>query len=348
VSFTVPTLRALLTRVQTDLGTAADGTTPRATPEYGIARALAGLSKSMYGFLLWTVQQCFPNTAEEAYGWRWASIFGVTQKGASAWRGSFQFTGTESAVVPSGTTLQRSDGQQYTTDALYAVTANAPVGITALAAGADADNPDGQILSLTSPIVGVDTDGAVVSSTQAGADVETWADGLPRLQARLRNPPQGGGPGDYVAWALEVPGVTRAWEFARLEGDNSVSVAFARDNDAGGPIPDSGERATVLTHLQSKAPITVDVRVITLSPLLVDITLSALSPNTANVAVAIATSVDELLRREGQPGSTISLSRLEDAISSAVGEVSHATASPSTDIAIATNQLPVLRNIIQP
>jgi uncharacterized phage protein gp47/JayE len=141
---------------------------------------------------------------------------------------------------------------------------------------------------------------------------------------------------------LEVPGNTRAWEFANLEANNSVSVAFARDNDPTTPIPDSGELATTLAHIESKAPITVDVRVITLIAKPINLVFTALSPNTLPVKTAIEASVSEFLLREGAPAGTLALSRLEDAISSAVGEISHTLSSPSADILCATNELPTL------
>jgi uncharacterized phage protein gp47/JayE len=345
MSYSVPTFRQILSRVQTDLGADADHTTPRASVEYGLARAIAGVSKGLYGAFTWLVAQCFPNTADETYGWRWGSVWGIDQLPATAWQGNILITGAPAASIPANTEWGRADGELYKL-AVAAVVGGAGsvvVSISAEKPSAAGNNPDGQILSLTTPLAGVDTDATVQSSTVSGADVEDWkTGGLPRLLARLRNPPKGGGPGDYVAWALEVPGNTRAWEFANLEANNSVSVAFARDNDPITPIPDSGELATTLTHIQSKAPITVEVRVITLIAKPVNLVFTALTPNTLAVQTAIEVSVGDFLLREGAPAGTIALSRLEDAISSAVGEISHVLSSPSADIVCATNELPSL------
>ena len=344
MSLSVPTLRQILTRVQIDLGSAADGTSPRGTPEYGISRAISGISKNLYGVATWVIRQCFANTADETYGWRWASVFGITQNGATAWTGTYQFTGDVAAEIAAGAELQRSDGLLYTTDVDAEVGGDetVTVAITASTPGAASNNPDGQLLSLTAPVAGVDTDGAVVESTGSGADVEQWKPyGLARLLRRLRNPPKGGGPGDYEAWALEVSGVTRAWEFPLLAGPNSVSVAFARDEDPTTPIPDSGERAVVEDYLVSKAPVTAAVYVIELTEQSVPFTFSALDPNTPDVQDAIEAAIDDLLLREGEPGGTIALSRIVDAISGAVGELSHTLSAPTSAIVTPTNQLPV-------
>lgn len=350
MAFSIPTFRDLLTRAQTDLGSAADGTSPRATPEYAIARALAGLSKHLFSAIQYVLRQCSPLTADEVYGWRWGAPFGIYQLAAQAWKGSAKLTGAEGTTVPAGTEFHRADGQLYTTDVEVEIAADetAIVALTSVTAASAANNDSGQVLSLTAPLLGLDTDATVVSSSQSGADVEQWKTGaLPRLLRRLRNPPKGGGPGDYEAWALEVPGVTRAWEFPLLEGPATVSVAFARDADPS-PIPDSGERAVVLAHLESKAPVTAEVKVITLSALSVPLVFSALTPNTVAVQDAIEASVSDLLQREGEPGGTIPLSRLEDAISSAVGEVSHVLSSPSSPIVVPTNRLPVLGSVTYP
>ena len=48
---------------------------------------------------------------------------------------------------------------------------------------------------------------------------------------------------DYVAWATEVPGVTRAWCSPNGMGAGTVVVRFVRDDDDD-PIPDSGERVS--------------------------------------------------------------------------------------------------------
>lgn len=350
MAFSIPTFRDILTRTQTDLGSAADGTSPRATPEYALSRALAGLSKHLFSAIQYVLRQCSPVTADEVYGWRWGLPFGIFQTASQPWKGTVMVTGDEGAVVAAGTEYTRSDGQLYTVDVTVVIDADetALVSVTASEAGDTGNNDNGQKLTLTAPLTGVDTDGIVESSVQSGADVEEWVSGgLPRLLRRARNPPKGGGPGDYEAWALEVPGVTRAWEFPLLEGTNSVSVAFARDQDVT-PIPDSGERATVLAYLQTKAPVTAVVKVITLSPLPVNLVFATLSPNTVAVHDAISASVTDLLQREGEPGGTIPLSRLEDAINSAVGEISHTLSSPVAPIVVPTNQLPVLGSVTYP
>ena len=46
----------------------------------------------------------------------------------------------------------------------------------------------------------------------------------------LRYPPFGGNQFDYVRWAREVSGVTRAWCFPTWKGGGTVGVTFVMDN----------------------------------------------------------------------------------------------------------------------
>lgn len=346
MAYNVPEFRTIRDRVLVDLGGVADGTAPRRSVENVLAFVLARCSKGLYGFLAWALKQVFPDTAEELYFWRWAAKFGITQKPAVPWEGTYTFTGVAATVVPDNTEVQRSDGQLYITDGPTTIGGD-PAVLIAQEASADSNCDAGQTLSLTSPVANVDTDGTVVGTTTIGADVETKDEGLDRLLARLANPPRGGGPGDYKRWAKEVPGVTRAWEFRLLEGPNSVSVAFARDGDVS-PVPDSGARAAVLAYLVARAPITSTVYVITLVAAPLDLTFTALDPNTAGVGTAISESVAALLLREGAPGTTLPLSHVDEAVSDATGEISHTMSVPSAAMVYLTNQLPVIGTVTRP
>lgn len=348
-----PTLAQIIARIKADFRSVLGVDPLRRSVEYALLRALAGQSKGQYGYIRYIFDQCFPDTADEAYFWRWAAIWGIYQQAATAWTGTYEFGGTNGTIIPAGTVLTRSDGLEYTVDADVTIASSvATAALTASETGTDSNNDVGQVLTLASPIVGVTNDGEVLSTTVDGTDVETQADGLTRLLLRIQNgeSPRGGREGDYVAWAREVAGVTRAWEFPLLAGPNSVSVAFVRDNDGSGSaiIPDAGERTAVETYVQSQAPITVEVHVIELSAVTVNLVFSALSPNTLAVENAIIDSVTDFLLREAEPGATISLSRLEEAISSATGETSHVLTTPAADIVLANDEIAILGTVTRP
>jgi uncharacterized phage protein gp47/JayE len=344
--FTLPTFAQILQRSRSDFGGFADGTTPPESVEYVLSAIQARLSYGLYGYLSYIMRQAFPDTAEDAYFWHWASVFGLTQKSAVTWKGYIDFTGSaDGTSIPAGTQVQRGDGALYTTDTTVTIASGAATAAATASVGGIASNlAVSDPLAIGVPIYGVDTDCVVSSVTRNGSDEETVSDAKARLLQTLATPPSGGGPGDYVRWALQVSGVTRAWEFANLEAPNSVSVACVRDGDGSGAaiVPDGTERAAVLSHLQSVAPITVDVRVITLTAVAVPITITGLSPDTADVRAAIAESLADLFEREAQPSATLLRSHIDEAISGAAGESDHTLTIPAADVVSAVNEMPYL------
>jgi len=157
---------------------------------------------------------------------------------------------------------------------------------------------------------------------------------------RWRKTPQGGAAQDYVAWALEVEGVTRAWCYPEELGAGTVTVRFVRDDDAS-PIPDAGEVATVAAHIAALRPVTAQVTVVAPVAATLNFTIQAPSPDTAAVRAAIEASLRALLRREAEPGETLLISHIREAISTATDEYDHVLVSPAANVVYTTGQMAV-------
>lgn len=347
MAFTVPTFQAILARIKADFRAVLGVDPQAATIEYALVRAEAAQSKGQYSYGSYIKAQSFPDTADEAHFWRWAAVWGVYQLPATPWTGTYRFSGTNGTPIPIATELSRADGQLYVTGNAATIASEiADVTITSKLGyeGTAGNNDPGQPLTLSTPIAGVDSEGVVVSTSIDGADVETQAQGLTRLLGVIQTTASGGGIGDYVAWAREVPGVTRAWEDAL--GAGAVAVAFVRDNDGPGVaiLPDPAEAEQVRAHVQSKAPITVTVSITTLTPVLVPFTL-AVVPNTPDVQAAVELELADFFLREAYPGATLDISRIHAAISAAAGETSHTLTSPIGNIATAQNEMAVLGTV---
>ena len=226
--------------------------------------------------------------------------------------------------------LQALDGVQYQTTADATVTVpTATASVAALVAAAAGNRTTGQTLTLTSPIVGVQSS-ATAGALTGGADLESDDDLRARLIDRIQQPPHGGDAHDYVTWALEVPGVTRAWCFPMELGEGTVTVRFVRDDDAS-LIPDAGEVAAVQAYIDALRPVTAAVTVV--APTAVPLAFSiAVAPNTAAVKAAVQAELSDLIARESKPGGTIYLSHIRAAISAAVGEDNYTMSAPSAAI----------------
>ena len=339
-----PTLADLVTRTRADLVSrlSADDILRRADADV-YARVLAGLAHGLYGYVDWLANQIIYDTAEAEFLARWASIWGVTRKPASTATGSVTFAVSSGAVIPSGTLLQALDGVQYQTTADATVTVpTATASVAALVAAAAGNRTTGQTLTLVSPVTGVQSS-ATAGALVGGADLESDDDLRARLIDRIQQPPQGGDAHDYVAWALEVPGVTRAWCFPLELGEGTVTVRFVRDDDAS-LIPDAGEVATVQDYIDALRPVTAAVTVV--APTAVPLAFSiAVAPNTAAVKAAVQAELSDLIARESKPGGTIYLSHIRAAISAAVGEDNYTMSAPSADVTNTAGNMTTLGTI---
>lgn len=352
-NFVRPTLAQLIDRAQTDIEGALTGVNAklRRTVEFVLARTMAGLSHGQHGHLAWIAEQILPDTAAERFLLRWSDLFGVDRiegvlaGGPATASDSITVTGTGGTVPLGRVFLRPSDGAEFTADAAVGpISGTATVNVTAVLVGDDFNMTSGQILTLETPITDIVSDATVDSGgITEGADLETLVALLVRLLAVIRKPPLGGAPGDHVIWALEVPGVTRAWEFKGTDGVGNpglgkVALTFVRDDDVS-IIPDAGEVTTVQDHVQAKSP----AEVITFAPttLAYDTTIQQAPFPDTDVTAAIEAELADMLLREAAPGGTILFSVANEAISAAEGETDHVLVSPSGNTTHVFGQLAV-------
>lgn len=334
--FDRPTLRDLVTRTLADaLSRLADTDQLRRADATVYARVLAGASHEMHGHLQWIAEQVIYDTADAEFLERWASLWRITRKPAAAAAGTVTASGA--GLVPAGTLYRRSDGAEFSVTASTAVPG--AVALQAVAAGAAGNTPGGTELSLMTPIAGVSTV-AVVVEISGGADEELDASLRERFLARIRRAPNGGSADDYVQWALQVSGVTRAWVFPQELGASTVTVRFVRDGET--PIiPDALEVQAVQDHLDAVRPVTAQVHAF--APTAVPLPFSILLvPSTPEARAAVAASLTDLLQREAAPGATILLSHIREAISTAAGERDHTLTVPAANVVHAPSQMAVM------
>lgn len=333
--FSRPTLAALVERIRTDvLSRLVNDDALRRTEAEVYSRALAGAVHGLYGYVEWAAKQIIYDTADEEHLVRWASIWKVLRKVAVAATGDVTFSVQVGAVIPAGTLLQALDGVQYATTAeVTAVSTSTVAAVVAVEPAAAGNRAAGQTLNLVSPVAGVQTL-ATAGLLSGGADVETIDSLRDRFLTRIQQPPQGGAKHDYENWALEVPGVTRAWVYPQELAQNGVTVRFVRDNDGTGAaiIPSAPEVATVQAYIEERAPVTADVTVVAPNAVPLDFVFTDLTPDTTAVQAAVLAELQDLLRRKAVPGGTLLLSQIRAAISAAAGEENYVLAFPSADV----------------
>lgn len=308
------------------------------------ARVQAGGLHGLYGYLDWLARQILPDTAEAEILDRHASWWGVARKGATRAAGRATFATNAGAEIPEGTVLQRegSDFDFVTTESATATGSETELAIEAEEAGPDGNLPEGAVLSLVSSLPGVGSTATVIELT-GGADVESDSDLRGRLHDRIRRPPAGGAKHDYVAWALEQPGVTRAWVFPLHSGVGTVGLTFVMD-DRDDIIPTEADVDAVQSALDEKRPVTAELIVFAPAPVELDLDLR-IYPDTPEVREAVEEAVRDFIFREAEPGGTLRLSRLGEAISLARDEVRHELTSPDADVKVEDTEISVFGSI---
>lgn len=347
MSFSRPSLSGIIDRTQADLASRL-GTgplLPRSVLSV-LGRVYAGASHLLHGHLDWVSRQLFPDTADEEHLERWASIWAVRRKVATTATGNVTLTGTNGSVVPVGTKMQRTDGMTYTTTAEGTVSSGTvTVAVAAEAVGAAGNLAASQAVTLVSPVSGVNVSGTVAAGGLTGGTDQETDDALrARLLERIKQPPHGGADFDYKAWALEVPGVTRAWVYPLYLGAGTVGVTFVMDDQEGGIIPSGDMVDEVQDYIDARRPVTADVTVFAPVAAALNLTIH-LAPDTSTIRAAVQAELTDLLRREAVPGGTILISHIREAMSVAAGENDHTLTSPSANVTHTAGHIAVMGTI---
>ncbi|KNC94168.1 baseplate J/gp47 family protein [Trabulsiella odontotermitis] len=303
----------------------------------------AGMSHLHYAFLDWIARQSNPFTAEDEWLAAWGALKNVYQKDATAATCPAVLfkKGNEGAVIPAGSLLNRNTGVQYSLDHAVTIgTDNTGTGsITAVLPEigstltvADGNAPAGTTLVLDSAIDSVDSTAVAVEPISGGANMESQDAFRQRVLQAYQSIAEGGSDDDYRRWALEVPGVTRAWVDPRILGAGSVGLYFMCDGDDrtnhGFPVGTdgvatnekypygkaTGDQLRVADYIFPLRPSTTLVWVCSPLQNVIDFDIGGIPDAGADVVAAIEGAIDEVFFDDGEPGGKIFLSDLSLAI----------------------------------
>ncbi|CAN1599401.1 baseplate J/gp47 family protein [Pseudomonas mediterranea] len=334
--FETPSLPVLIKRTQSDL--ASDSL--RQSDAQVLARTLGGAAYGLYGYLDWIAEQILPDKADESTLERIAALrLNQARKAAQAASGSVSFTATAGAVLDVDTLLQSADGRAYkVTSARTTGNGLNTTSIAALEAGSLGNADAGLVLMPVQPILGISSSFTVLAPGLTGGVAR---ESLESLRARVirsyRIIPHGGSAQDYETWALECPGITRAWCRGSYLGPGTVGLFVMRDDDPQ-PIPNAEQLEEVRAYIEPLRPVTAEVYV--LAPVQVPVTYRLrITPDTSAVRAAVEAQLRDLHNREAGLGETLLLTHIAEVISSATGETDHTLIAPVADVIAASNQL---------
>lgn len=371
--FSRPTLTELRSQVAQHIAASLPGVDPllRRSNLSILGDAVAGLSHLHYGYLDWVAQQATPFTCFGEYLEAWAALRSVYRTAAVRATGQVTFTGVDGVPLPAGTALSRGDGVPYTTLAAGVVVD----GSVTVSAQADAD-PDGQAgafgncdagttFTLSGSIAGLGASGSAATAFTGGADIEDDESLKARMLLAFQTRAHGGSVADFVMWAREVPGVTRAWCLPHVFGAGTVGVYVMLDGvrSASNGLPSgtdgvaasesrgtlaTGDQAAVADYIFTRQP--VPARVVVLAPTqhVVGVTITGLSAASATTKEAVASAIAGVFRTYGVVSAkttTILRSHIEAAVLSVPGTSGHILTVPAADVTVPAGSLPFLGTI---
>ena len=315
--WTTPTLRQVREMVRDDITTSLIGAAVVGNTVLRVmADAQAALARLILKYLDWLATQLMPDTAETEWLDRHGQIWLVNADGSLGRKqplpasGTVGFSGTPGIVVPEGFGLVAPSGDTYETLEFLTMPSTvdqpAEVAVKALNPGATTNQPAGTLLAPTTPQAGVNGD-VIVVDLRGGTDTETDDELRARVLARIREPPMGGDADDYVAWAMSIPSVTRAWCAPRELGMGTITVRFMCDAlraDVGG-FPTIDDINVVYGYLDQKRPVAVrDFYVCAPVPEPIDFNLS-LVHDSMELRAQVAQSVAAMINERAQPAHAV-------------------------------------------
>lgn len=332
MSWQTPTRTEVRALIRDDINTnlpGADATIPNSVLRV-LADGNAGLAHLEFLYLDYIAGEVMPDTTLDWLD-RHADIWLGGRKLATFASGFVLMTGTPGTLVPTGTSLSISGAAYETTADTYIGDEATDVPVLALTAGRAGNSDPSTGVSVNNPVDGL-SGVAAVSTLTGGVDIEGTEDLRIRLLERIRMPPMGGARHDYVAWAKQVPGVTRAWA-AQEMGIGTATLRFMMDDlreDFGG-FPQEIDLVTVFDHVDPLRPVTVkNFYVVAPVAFPIDFTVTDLDPDTEATRAAIAVEVEAMLKAKAAPGQTIFRAWIDEAVSRALGEFSHELTFAST------------------
>jgi uncharacterized phage protein gp47/JayE len=363
VAFSIPSIADIGTRIKNAMRAYLPGTDAWIEPNNlsisGKSFALA--CYDIYQRILYLYRQLFASTADgEHLEFRHAAEYGIYRKASTAATGIVVISQIEAGAqtIPAGVRVIRGDGVSYlTTAAVDAIEGVFYTPVQCETTGSSTNDPEGATLTVeqTDAVPNLADNTAVGSGgLGGGADQESDDELRIRVLQRKRETPMVGAVRDYVRWALEVPGCTRAYASGFVNQPPGVVVFPLFENTRLNGIPEQSDIDAVIAHIDTVRPVTARLFVEAAVPQQIDVEISYLGIDTIATRSAIEKTVTAFFAKQVRVSTASNpLTIRRDAIASAVGRgagdgVEFTLAAPVADLVIPYGNLPFLGNIVYP
>ena len=313
---------------------------------------LYAAAAQVYGLYVqaqWAVRQCFPQTAQGEYLDRPAQLRGLSRKPAVRAEGSLRFFVTTAAqtnrTIPAGTVCMTPDLIRFETTkagVLAAGKLQADIPARAVEPGSAGNVPAGSVVSMAVAPVGVAGCGNP-KAFGGGADAEGDEDLRERVLATFRRLPNGANAAFYQQGALSFDQVAAASVLPRARGKGTVDVVVSTLSGT----PGQALLKELDDYFRQRREIAVDVQVRAPASVKVPVTVKVAAAPGQDPA-AVQQRVRQALtawfdgRRLGQ---NVLRAKLGSIIFGCEGVENYTITAPAADVAVASDQLPVLSGL---
>lgn len=276
-------------------------------------------------------RQAIPNLSAGQFLSEWLKTYGMARKEASLAVGVATGTGDAATLLTAGTLLvHEASGWQFRVVSDVAVVGTSvAASLISTQVGLGGNLPAGTQLKLVSTVAGIDATFTLQSGTAGGADDESDAEAIYRLQQRLAYTPMGGCPADYARWALALPGITRAWGLRNPAGATSAGVIIMADGNAPYGLPTLAQQAQVYSYITDPRRGPPDELFVLIPAAQIINVALRLNVDTSKTRAAAEAALRDLFFRESVPGGRIPHSHLFEVVSGVQGEIDHQFTAPA-------------------
>jgi len=297
---TVPKISVIRDQIISDIETTIGQTIPISQKAFFrvLATAIAGALNLIYRFGLSIFNQIFPQTAEGSYLTLLAAKRGITRIASQAAELTADATGTPASVIIDGTLWQYS-GVAYKQDGDTTLDAYGvgEVYLIAQETGEKTNIQTGLKINLITPILGIDSEATITGIVITGNDAESDDNLRIRLMQDYANQPQGGAIPDFVGWALDIPGIVKAWAWNNGAGTGLIYPLVAITGDD--RIPDAAKLTEVETYVNDPVRRPLGTTAITAEAMterLFTIDVTTINPDTTTNRNLLETAFTEFLQ----------------------------------------------------
>ena len=329
-----PDLPTIFSRVKADLSPLE----LRYTLSKILSHVISGTAHMLYGFIENLANSTLPDSKTRWVLEKWCSLFNVPRKLAQYSKIRIKVRASEPITLDESTVWRHESDLKYRLQNLTEI--NTPedeiyIGeceVVCTTIGAQGNRKPGETLKVTGTIANLNSEAEVKNIIESGADLESDESLRNRLVTRLRRPPQGGCPYDYIAWLKALPEVEQAWVLPRPNGERGlVRLTYLKKTQ--NPIPNQEECNQVLEKILKICPATANIEVTPPEKVELNIVLHS-DPSDELTLEEIRNEIRYLLLKKAAPmgflnndlkveSGVIHESDLHQAISSSPREISH-------------------------